>query len=205
MKKKCDKNFPSDQSSPFPWYLNFIWFLNIKTVQVVKIVNQASKYFWMHWTMLKEQMCLWFMLSIAHPHTYHALISLGLAGKLATKTHSHINDGSAWYYWLSLCQHGQQGGRLSTNSTVRFWYYKDSWKVVFEDHTRTDICCCFLLQRYKDFLGPISERVYKDHDPKFVELCIIFSWKVMIRSGDNFAHVMTAELSWHMQNCDLTA
>ena len=27
--------------------------------------------------------------------------------------------------------------------------------------------------------------------------------KVMIQSGHNFAHVTTAELSWHVQNCDL--
>ena len=27
--------------------------------------------------------------------------------------------------------------------------------------------------------------------------------KIMIQSGDNFAHVMTAELSWHVQICEL--
>ena len=26
----------------------------------------------------------------------------------------------------------------------------------------------------------------------------------MIQSGHNFAHAMTTELSWHVQNCDLT-
>ena len=28
-------------------------------------------------------------------------------------------------------------------------------------------------------------------------------WKIIIWSGHNFAHVMTAELSWHVQISDL--
>ena len=28
-------------------------------------------------------------------------------------------------------------------------------------------------------------------------------WIMMIQSGQNFAHATTAQLSWHVQNCDL--
>ena len=28
-------------------------------------------------------------------------------------------------------------------------------------------------------------------------------WTMHITSGQNFAHATTAELSWHVQNCDL--
>ena len=28
-------------------------------------------------------------------------------------------------------------------------------------------------------------------------------WKIVIRSCHNFAHAMTAELSWHVQNYDM--
>ena len=34
-------------------------------------------------------------------------------------------------------------------------------------------------------------------------LMLVFTGKIMIRSGHNFAHVMTAELSWHVQICGL--
>ena len=50
--------------------------------------------------------------------------------------------------------------------------------------------------------GPFSLRVY--------ELMTEISWKyfcvilfLMIQSGHDFAHAMTAELSWHVQNCNL--
>ena len=29
------------------------------------------------------------------------------------------------------------------------------------------------------------------------------AWKIMISSGHTFAHGTTAQLSWHVQNCDL--
>ena len=51
-------------------------------------------------------------------------------------------------------------------------------------------------------MGPIPQRVY--------EFIIEMLWKLfrsnfklMIKSGHNFAHAMTAELSWHVQNSDL--
>ena len=32
---------------------------------------------------------------------------------------------------------------------------------------------------------------------------VTLKWKIMIRICHNFAHAMTAELSWHVQNCDM--
>ena len=38
---------------------------------------------------------------------------------------------------------------------------------------------------------------------KLVNIHVDLTWKITIRSGHNFAHVMTAQLSWHVQNYDL--
>ena len=44
--------------------------------------------------------------------------------------------------------------------------------------------------------------IVKNNDPIRSQLwCLL--WKIMIQSGHNYAHAMTAELSWHVQNCDL--
>ena len=37
----------------------------------------------------------------------------------------------------------------------------------------------------------------------FLKIFVALMWKRMIQSGHNFAHAMTAQLSWHVQNCDL--
>ena len=41
------------------------------------------------------------------------------------------------------------------------------------------------------------------HNYYFVKIFSDFKWKIMIHYGHNFAHVTTAELSWHVQNHDL--
>ena len=41
------------------------------------------------------------------------------------------------------------------------------------------------------------------HDPNLVKICSLLTWKIITRSIHNFAHAMTAELSWHVQNCEL--
>ena len=41
------------------------------------------------------------------------------------------------------------------------------------------------------------------HNLNFVTIYCTFRKKGMIESGCKFAHAMTAELSWHVQNCDL--
>ena len=41
------------------------------------------------------------------------------------------------------------------------------------------------------------------HDPSFAQIHFAFTWMIIIRSGHNFVYAMTAQLSWHMQNCDL--
>ena len=42
------------------------------------------------------------------------------------------------------------------------------------------------------------------HYPNLVTTHIAFTWKIMIGSGHKFEHITTAELSWHVQICDLT-
>ena len=41
------------------------------------------------------------------------------------------------------------------------------------------------------------------HNPNLVRILVAITRKIMIRSGHNSAHVTTAELSWHVQICDL--
>ena len=39
-------------------------------------------------------------------------------------------------------------------------------------------------------------------NPNFPKIITVLIWKITIKSGLNFAHVMTAKLSWHVQNWD---
>ena len=41
------------------------------------------------------------------------------------------------------------------------------------------------------------------HNPNLVKLLFVFTWKIMVQSGQKFAHATTAELSWHVQISDL--
>ena len=41
------------------------------------------------------------------------------------------------------------------------------------------------------------------HDTNFVKIHCALEWRMMVRSGHNFADAMAAELSWHMQYYDL--
>ena len=41
------------------------------------------------------------------------------------------------------------------------------------------------------------------HNPNQVKINPALTRNIMIPSGENFAHVMTAQLSWHVQNYDL--
>ena len=41
------------------------------------------------------------------------------------------------------------------------------------------------------------------HNPNLVKLCTVLIWNLMIRSGHNFAHAMTAQLLRHVQYCGL--
>ena len=49
----------------------------------------------------------------------------------------------------------------------------------------------------------ISQTALWAHNPNFLKVHVAVMWKLIIQSGHNFAHAMTAELSWHVQNCDL--
>ena len=41
------------------------------------------------------------------------------------------------------------------------------------------------------------------HNPNLIKLHVDITWKILTRSGHNFAHVTTAELSWHVQSGEL--
>ena len=48
-----------------------------------------------------------------------------------------------------------------------------------------------------------TRQLSEDHQLNLLEIYVILKWQIMIRSGGNFAHAMTLELSWHAQNCPL--
>ena len=41
------------------------------------------------------------------------------------------------------------------------------------------------------------------HNPNLVKIHAALMWEMMIRSCHNFTHATTAELSWHVQSCDM--
>ena len=53
--------------------------------------------------------------------------------------------------------------------------------------------------------GPGTRFTYKfwAQNSNLVKTCDALSWTIMIWSGHNFAHVTTAELSWHVRNHDM--
>ena len=48
----------------------------------------------------------------------------------------------------------------------------------------------------------VTNAIWADHW-NFVKIYLVLSWKIIIESVHNFAHAMTATLSWHVQNYDL--
>ena len=50
---------------------------------------------------------------------------------------------------------------------------------------------------------PISQRVYELKLQIFQKIVLTVIIILAIQSGHTFEHVMTAQLSWHVQNCDL--
>ena len=65
--------------------------------------------------------------------------------------------------------------------------------------TSTGHCC---LREAGLQQGMISQKV-RAHTPNLTKICVAITWKMMIRSGHNFAYAMTAQLSWHVQICGL--
>ena len=58
---------------------------------------------------------------------------------------------------------------------------------------------CWENQQKPDLLHAQSMRSWS----KSCKMICCFRWKVMVRSGHNLAHAMTAQLSWHVQNYEL--
>ena len=44
-------------------------------------------------------------------------------------------------------------------------------------------------------IGPISQIADEAHYPNLVKLLFVFTWKIMVQSGQKFAHATTTELS----------
>ena len=57
---------------------------------------------------------------------------------------------------------------------------------------------CDMIKFYTRVLGSILQIMYD-----IVKIHADLMWKIIVRSGYNFAHAITAELSWHVQNCDM--
>ena len=55
---------------------------------------------------------------------------------------------------------------------------------------------------YEDH-GPISQMVCELIIQILAKFQVTFMWIIMVQSSHNFAHAMTAQLSWHVQTCDM--
>ena len=49
---------------------------------------------------------------------------------------------------------------------------------------------------------PITNGLWA-HNANLVNIELVLTWIIITQSGHNFVHATTAELSWHVQNCDL--
>ena len=87
---------------------------------------------------------------------------------------------------------------------------RESWRVTFlvclvqithfvgGQRGRWDLLCLFLMTPDTRFTKDL--RAYY---PNLVNIHLVLAWKIILRSGHNFAHVTTAGLSLHVQNCGL--
>ena len=66
-------------------------------------------------------------------------------------------------------------------------------------HLMPGAAACFDIQHSRD---PFSKNLWA-HRWNLVKSLSNLTLILMIQSDHNFAHTMTAELSWHVQNCDL--
>ena len=53
-------------------------------------------------------------------------------------------------------------------------------------------------------LPSILERLYELLIQISLKIFVALMWKMMIQSHQNFVHIMTSDLPWHVQNCDMT-
>ena len=85
------------------------------------------------------------------------------------------------------------------------WFNQDSGgrrrKSNFASDMRTSACKHNPLIRLTP--GSLCTKSLWAHNSNLVPICAAITLEIMIRSGHNFAHVTTAQLSWHVQNCGL--
>ena len=75
------------------------------------------------------------------------------------------------------------------------WIIFDIWIIC----GRSAFCCCC----HHDSPGTHLTEHLRFHNPNLANMFVALTWQIMIQSSHNFAHAMTAELSWHVQNFDL--
>ena len=81
------------------------------------------------------------------------------------------------------------------------WHFILLSKNALQQFTR-DTRPSFMLAISTTKQEPIHKRLWA-RDPNLRKICIALSWKIIIRSGYNFEHVMTDWVSWHVQNSNL--
>ena len=75
------------------------------------------------------------------------------------------------------------------------WIIFDIWIIC----DRSAFCCCC----HHDSPGTHLPEHSRFYNPNLANMFVALTWQIMIQAGHNFAHAMTAELSWHVQNFDL--
>ena len=59
------------------------------------------------------------------------------------------------------------------------------------------------MRNLSKFLGCISQHGLWAHNTNLIDICLYSYIKIIIQTGHKFAHATTAELLWHVQNCNL--
>ena len=75
------------------------------------------------------------------------------------------------------------------------------WHVFWHQHPPSSVALWCILKPICD-LGTCFTNNLWAHNRNLVKINVVLFWKIMMRSGHNFAHIMTAKLLWHVKNCD---
>ena len=96
-------------------------------------------------------------------------------------------NGNVWFQWPFL---------------VEYFAFHYLWQLV------SDTCHCRVIGLVESLvafgaLSPFYKQFMNSWSKSCMIITLLFHKQIKMRSGHNFAHATTAQLSWHVQYCDL--
>ena len=132
-------------------------------------------------------------------HTLHCICFFGMVQRSTSPWNIISNSCSRLCVLLHISSYIELAQSAALDGKPRTWMSNNpSTKVSFILQTQSEQDRVYVIQ------GPISQIVDELITEISCEILFVLIIFLMIRSGHNFAHVTTAELSWHVQNCDMT-